>query len=279
MPRIAHTLPLLISDDRDLNMMATALTTLAQSDPGGLLVLFNQGLMQNEELLPILKSVNLHSIILGKGVNVGIPRSRQSCFEYIWTAYPDISYISEIHVDMFFPQDWINILISYLETHDEPMICPGIMTSSGELQPEYTVGISSGSIPFVDINKMYAVLKTFTYPGVTEGFVHPVIHRTEALKSVGGYDIRRLTGLQGYEDDSLLVGYRYYMGTRHNWLPKCYVKTRVYHATMAQRYKVSFSAQENLKGLISQYGIEGIKQLRHIYPQNEEYKMLLEQIR
>ncbi len=278
MPRIAHTLPLLIADEKDINMMLTALITLAESDPGGLLVLFNQGLIPNEELLPILKSVNLHSIILGNGDNVGIPRGRQSCFEYIWNAHPNISYISEIHVDMLFPKDWINVLVTYLENHDEPMICPGIMTSSGELHPEYTVGISSGGIPLGDINKMHAVLQAFTYPGVVEGFVHPVIHKAQALKSVGGYDTRFLTGLQGYEDDSLLLGYRYYMGTRINWLPKCCLKTRVYHATMAQRNKVKFTPDENLRGLISQYGVEGIKQLGNIYPHNEEFKMLLGKI-
>lgn len=275
MPRIAHTIPLLITNERDIDMMVAALTSLAASDPGGLLILFNQGVMPNEELLPILKSVNLHSIILGKGVNVGIPRGRQNCFEYIWTAYPNIAYISEIHVDMLFAKDWINVLVSYLESHDEPMICPGIMTSNGELQPECKVGINAGSIPLSDINKMYAVLGAFTYPGVVEGFVHPVIHKAQALKTVGGYDTGLLTGLQGYEDDSLLLGYRYYMGTRINWLPKCCVKTRVYHATLAQRYKVNFTPHENLRGLISQYGIEGIKQLGYIYPNNEEYKRLL----
>lgn len=278
MPEVAHTMPLLVLDESDLIMGQACLSALSKSDPGGLLVLYNQGRLASEDLLTILNQYNLHAVILGAGTNIGIPRGRQACFKYIWHHFPEVKFISEIHADMLFPKNWIKVLVNYLESNDEPMICPGIMTSQGELHPEYKSGFRKDE-GFGSLESLNKYLASLTYDAVIEGFVHPVLHRADTLKAIGGYDTRFLTGLQGYEDDSLLLAYRYYMGIRNNWRPKCCVKTRVYHATLAQRVKVGFDQNENLKGLINKYGIEGIKELSHIYPRNQEFLEILEAFR
>ncbi|MGE5405051.1 MAG: hypothetical protein ACM3PP_08930 [Candidatus Saccharibacteria bacterium] len=278
MPEIAHTMPLMVTSNEDLAMLSTCLSSLARSDPGGLLVAYNQGLLDNAQLAAYLSHFNLNTVILGTGRNVGIPRGRQICFEYLWSFHPEVTFISEIHVDMFFPLNWVSELTGVLKKYDEPMICPGILTSQGALHPETLETMVPGPLPLADQEHMLAILNKLAYPAFLRGFVHPVIHRAEALKAIGGYDISFLTGKQGYEDDSLLIGYRYYMGTRSNWVPKCCTNVRVYHATLAQRTSVIENFDLNLQGLIRQYGIQGIRELTKIHCLNQSFVSLLEQL-
>jgi hypothetical protein len=179
---------------------------------------------------------------------------------------------------MIFTSDWADIIIDYLEKHDEPMLSPGIITRFGELHPENR-GIKSIEIP-QRYDEILALLSNNIKNEVCEGFVHPVIHKAEILKTIGGYDMRFLKGKQGYEDDSILLGYRYYMGTRSNWRPKALLSTRVFHDTLAQRMKMENIYQEtnkNLDGLVEQYGVYGLLQLSSIH-NNKEFKRIAESI-
>ena len=136
-------------------------------------------------------------------------------------------------------------------------------------------------IPLGNEELMNDLLNQLTFDKVVEGFVHPVLHRSEVLKAVGGYDTRFLQGKQGYEDDSLLIGYRYYLGTKINWKPKCLLKTRVYHATLAQRISLidkNQDFQKNLRGLIYQYGVKGLMELSSIYEDNNHFKEIADQL-
>ena len=64
---------------------------------------------------------------------MGTAIGRQKCFEYIWELMPDTEYISEIHPDMVFVPHWEDPLVDYLESHDEPLICCGILDKNGSL--------------------------------------------------------------------------------------------------------------------------------------------------
>ncbi|KJS21270.1 MAG: hypothetical protein VR72_10965 [Clostridiaceae bacterium BRH_c20a] len=282
MDQVVHTIPFLVRNQNDLELAKMCLGSLTQSDPNGIVVLYNQGILNNGELEFLLKNFNLRFIVLGKAVNIGISQGRMACFQYIWTQLPDTKFISEVHVDMFFPKDWLAELVRFLEdNNDEPMVCPGILTSRGELHPEEKERTIITDIPLSNQEYMYNMLINLTYEKVLEGFVHPVLHRAEALLAVGGYDTRFLQGKQGYEDDSLLIGYRYYLGTKNNWKPKCCLKTRVYHATLAQRTSLADKNQDfekNLKGLVYQYGIKGLMELSSIYQENSHFREVIVQL-
>jgi len=275
--RIIHTMPLMIRSEplntEDLTMAYACFESLALSDDV-LVIIYNQGGLSNDQLNQICSSFQLTAIILGEGENIGIAPARQRCFEYIWKHYSDTDYISEIHVDMVFPPNWHAPLIDYLDINDEPMISPGIITITGELQPlgQYTI------IPST-YRELITHLESLSVEEVHTGFVHPVIHRASALQSVGGYDTQFLRGKQGYEDDSLLLGYVYYMGTKNKWRPKCYLKSWVYHATMAQRMslpdkQVDFSLNE--KGLFQQYGVYGLRRLCEIHSNSDGFKTIID---
>lgn len=271
-----HTLPLFIreaSQAEDLNMTLQCLQSL-QLSQDHLVILYNQGFLTNEELALWLATHGItETVILGDGVNAGIAKGRQACFEYIWEHYPEVQYISEIHVDMMFPPDWSVPLTDYLSEHEEPIVSPGILTAFGELQPlgrSMELPVTMEGI----ISALSAIPKENT---VIEGFVHPVIHRSKVLQEIGGYDARFLRGKQGYEDDSLLLGYCYYMGNRCNWKPKCCLRSWVYHATMAQRMSlpdklVDFAVNE--QGLFEQYGAYGFKRLSQIYNHSDSFNHL-----
>lgn len=280
--QVIHTIPFLIRTLDDLKLAEVCLDSLAKSDPNGLVVLYNQGVLTNKELEKFLKEFNLQFTVIGEGVNIGIGQGRMACFQYIWTEFSNIEFISEIHIDMFFPQNWVKELICFLEKNTwEPMICPGILTSKGELHPEKKEKRMVKEIPFGNEEHMNDLLDKLTFDKVVEGFVHPVLHRSEILKAVGGYDTRFLQGKQGYEDDSLLIGYRYYLGTKINWKPKCLLKTRVYHATLAQRASLidkNQDFQKNLRGLIYQYGVKGLMELNSIYEDNNHFKEIAAQL-
>lgn len=282
MEKVIHTLPFLVTTEDDLLLVARCFQSLAASCPQGFVVLYNQGGLTNEELGKFLQKFNLQFFILGDGINIGIAQGRMACFQYIWSHFPDCPYISEIHVDMFFPKGWLEGLINFLiANEDEPMICPGILTSQGELHPEQKEKTVITDIPLDNPEKMHNLLNNLVTDRVLEGFVHPVLHRAEVLKAVGGYDTDFLRGKQGYEDDSLLLGYRYYQGLKNDWKPKCYTKVRVYHATLAQRLTLTGIKRDfeiNLQGLIYQYGVQGLRELSRIYNENRHFQAVIEQI-
>lgn len=272
---VAHTMPFMITNHSDINMATNCFKSLSSSTTDSILIIYNQGNMSNENLEKLLKNFKLNYVILGEGYNVGIPAARQCCFKYIWNNFSGIKYISEIHVDMIFTSNWVDIIISYLENHDEPMLSPGIITNFGEMHPENR-GNKSIEIP-QSYEEILTLLSNNISNEICEGFVHPVIHKSEVLKTIGGYDIRFLKGKQGYEDDSILLGYRYYMGTRSNWRPKTILSTRVFHYTLAQRLKMENIYQEtnrNLGGLVDQYGAYGLLQLSLIHDNNKFEKIV-----
>lgn len=276
MNQVIHTIPFFIRNLDDLKLAEICLGSLAESHPQGIVVLYNQGILTNKELEGFLKDYDLRFFVIGEGANIGIGQGRMACFRHIWENFSDTKFISEIHIDMFFSQNWVKELIHFLETNSqEPMVCPGILTSQGELHPDKKGKITVTEVPFDNEELMKALLNQLTLDKVVEGFVHPVIHRSEALKAVGGYDTRFLPGKQGYEDDSLLIGYRYYLGTKSNWKPKCLLKTRVFHATLAQRMSLADKNDDfrkNLRGLIYQYGVKGLLELNSIYEDNNHLK-------
>jgi len=276
--KLIHTMPLFIHKnphefESNLKLAKRCFESLAQSKENRIVV-YNQGCLPNEVITNMLKSYGVSPIILGNGSNVGIPKARQTCFQYIWDQYPEIEFISEVHLDMIFPKNWYTPLIDFLSKSDEPMVSPGILTISGEMQP---LG-NFVEIP-EDTSELISLLAKWVRDEVHERFVHPVIHKSQILKEVGGYDTQFLKGKQGYEDDSLLLGYLYYMGTRTNWRPKCYLKSFVYHAGMAQRMSLpdkSIDFDLNEKGLIKQYGAYGLKQLSHIHENSSSFKLILD---
>lgn len=275
--RIIHTLLFMIRKDffeEDLIMAGKCFETLSFSEENTV-VIYNQGFLSNDELEGFLAPYNINYHILGDGFNIGIPQARQTCFEYIWDVYPDVPYISEIHLDMIFPANWYTELITYLEENDEPLISPAIITKSGEIAPS---GNGNFSLP-EQLDDLLILLKDVCKDEVVKGFVHPVIHRTSALKSIGGYDVVFLSGKQAYEDDSLLLGYYYFIGTRNNWYPKVCFKSVVYHAYLGQRLTLEDLKEEqrkNLEGLLSQYGARGFKHLTelHILDSKDHFQQL-----
>lgn len=245
-------------------MAEMCLSTLAQSKENNI-VIYNQGPLSNEEVMAFASKFRIVTTVIGSGTNIGIPRGRQSCFEHIWDNINQVKYISEIHLDMKFPSDWYQPLIEFLDSSDEPMISPGIVTRFGEMQPD---GSNHQHVPLADVDGFVNSLSKLTSDRIEIGFVHPVIHKSDILREIGGYDHHFLHGKQGFEDDSLLLGYLYYMGTRTHWQPKCYLKSRVYHASMAQRTTLENFKSEiqlNLQGLMKQYGAYGFKHLARVH--------------
>ncbi|MGO4790974.1 hypothetical protein AB4124_26555 [Paenibacillus sp. 2KB_20] len=278
--KIIHTLPVMIRSecfrDDDLSMARACFESLRSSEDH-LVVLYNQGCLSNDNLRALLTSCGLSAVILGDGENIGIARARQTCFEYIWKHHRDVEYISEIHVDMVFPRNWYVPLLDFLANSDEPMISPGIVTMYGELQPSGLDAVT----PDDQEAELITLLGELKRDEVVEGFVHPVVHKARILREIGGYDTQFLRGKQGYEDDSLLLSYYYYMGTRTNWRPKCYLKSWVYHATMAQRMTLPDKHKEfalNEEGLIRQYGAYGLMRLSNIHRNPSAFDNLLQKI-
>ncbi|TVX93122.1 glycosyltransferase family 2 protein [Paenibacillus agilis] len=277
MSTIIHTLPLLIRsspyDQLDRSMLKQCLQSLSFSEQP-VVVIYNQGSMSNDELAQLCQSIGLPFHLLGSENNIGIAQARQKCFEFIWENYPHTDFISEIHVDMIFPPNWYQPLIDYLKESEEPLISPGILTAEGALQPLGT----HTEVP-TSYDQVCSLLSSCSQTGVMNAFVHPVIHRASILRVIGGYDTRFLRGKQGYEDDSLLLGYLYYMGLRSNWRPKCCLASWVYHATLAQRMSLPnkhLHFAQNEQGLIEQYGANGLQHLQRIYPDSTIFQQLLD---
>jgi len=100
---------------------------------------------------------------------------------------------------------------------------------------------------------------------IVPGFTHPCIHNLDILREIGGFDPIFLQGKQAFEDDSLLLGYHYYYGTKANWKPKVNYQTVVYHEIGGQRYDSSDGIMINFEGLVRQYGAMGIKRLANLH--------------
>lgn len=245
----------------DMKMVQDCFFSLQQSEEK-VIVIYNQGCLTNSEIRELLVPYHVNPIIIGDGGNIGIAQARQACFEYIWNNFSEVPFICEIHVDMVFPVNWYQPLIEFLENSDEPLISPGVFALDGKLYPENkSAGVEE--IPS-EHAALCTLLEKLKKNELREGFLNPVIYKSNVLKEVGGYDCRFLKGKQGYEDDSLLLGFLYYMGTRTQWTPKCNLKSWIYHATGGQRMTIPGKEKEfalNLNGLFCQYGANGFRQL------------------
>ena len=150
------------------------------------------------------------------------------------------------------------------------MVSPGIVTSSGELRP------LGAFILLPDTPEgICETLQRLPREGTADGFVHPVVHRADILRKIGGYDPRFLSGKQGYEDDSL-AGHALLHGNP-NEMEAEVLESWVYHATMARRMSlpdkyIDFSKNEN--GLFHQYGAYGLRELADIHHGSEGFLQL-----
>ncbi|MDR2650637.1 MAG: hypothetical protein LBB94_13120 [Clostridiales bacterium] len=261
--KLVHTLLLFLRDDRrdeDVSMASKALRSLEKSG-SKTVVVYNQGFWEREEAEDFLGRFDLDCVLIGSGENEGIVVGRQKCFEYIWQVLPDTEYISEIHMDMIFTENWDLPLINYLESTDEPVISCGIVDQNGAVS-----GLKQNleTLP-ADIEGLRECLNRWKRDLIIPGFTHPCIHKSNIMRAVGGYDARFMSGKQGFEDDSLLLGYYYYLGTKAGWKPKICCKSMVYHAVAGQRLTVSGNTAVNFSGLVKQYGLMGLKHLSELH--------------
>ncbi|NRD79497.1 hypothetical protein HPT25_19225 [Bacillus sp. BRMEA1] len=267
MKAVIHTMPVLIRNQDDLSMLITCLESLAKSEEHPMVILYNQGNLTNADLTNVIEPYIKKYHIIGAGKNDGIPFARQACFEYVWAHYPECIYLTEIHPDMIFSPHWTDPLQEFLETHpNEPCVCPGILTASGEWHP-YKKGIPITAIP-KSMDQLLTVLDEHKTAKVVEGFVHPVMHRSSDLKKIGGYQLSDLPGMQGYEDDYLLLSYFHILRLPATWKPKAYLQSCVFHYTMAQRMSlpnIEQEANKNLEGIIRRFGTQGLQDLKHIH--------------
>ncbi|MDR1559788.1 MAG: hypothetical protein LBS84_08865, partial [Clostridiales bacterium] len=261
--RLVHTLLLFLRDDRhseDIDMASKCLRSLEQS-ASKTVVVYNQGFWGREEAADFLSGFDLDCVLIGTGVNDGIVLGRQRSFEYIWRAMPDTAYISEIHMDMIFTGNWELPLVNYLDSTDEPVISCGIVDQNG-----YVSGLGKYPEPLPsDEEDLRRLMDSQKRDLIIPGFTHPCVHRSDILKAVGGYDTRFLAGKQGFEDDSLLLGYYYYLGAKAGWKPKICLGSMVYHAMAGQRLTVSGNTAVNFSGLVKQYGLMGLKRLSELH--------------
>lgn len=274
---LIYMLPFFLNNDGenfifDLKMANDFFKSLEKCDYN-LILIYNQGCFSNEELVYYLSNFNVNYEIIGIGKNDGITFSRYSMINYVKDKYPNTKYIAEVHVDMLFTPDWEKPLIEFLKKTGEPMVCPRIMSYQNN---SYKVmGKDENYILPDDINTKVKFMKALCEDKIDYGLVHPVIHNFSILKKINAYDINFLTGKQGYEDDSIILGYNYYLGTKESWWPKIYYKSCVYHRTIGQRNKINNfneDVEKNLIGLKLQYGAYGQKELSRIYLKNMEFE-------
>jgi hypothetical protein len=243
--------------EQDLIMTKECFESLSFSE-GVVLFIYNQGNLTNEEISSLVKPYEFEFYIIGSGKNVGIPKARYRLTKYILNNYPETEYIAEIHLDMIFMPNWHIPLINYLANTDEPIISPRIISNehSDFLIHDKRVPVDfSGSLQ-TRVNKLLSL----TENKLIYGFTHPAIHKVEALKNINYFDGGFLTAKQNFEDDSILLGYRYYMGTRVNWKSKCNLNSCVFHKIGAQRFRIEKNDDynKNLNGFIRQYGAYGM---------------------
>jgi adhesin HecA-like repeat protein len=256
--KLLHTLLFLVRENQqaeDLAMARALLDSLEKSTCRTVIV-YNQGYFTNDALAEYLSGFALDTHVIGDGTNAGIPAGRQSCFNFIWSHFPDTEYISELHLDMVLGSRWEDPLIDFLLSHDEPMICSGLVDSRGVMP------VLGKKVPLPSSFDLYDdFLISLREDKILHGLTHPCIHVSKILKEVGGYDPVFLKGKQCFEDDSLLLGYYYYYGTRANWHPKINFNSVAYHAVAGQRMSLHDSMLINYNGLVKQYGAMGIKTL------------------
>jgi len=261
--RLIHTLLFLFRQDnilQDITLAEACLKSLEKSTHKTVVV-YNQGFFSNDDLKAFLGRFNLNCIVIGNATNVGTVVGRQSCFEYIWANYPETMFISEIHLDMIFTHNWEDALVDYLENNDEPMISAGIVDQNGYLNflEKY---INKNQDEFENYDEF---LKSLACNNVVHGFTNPCIHVSKILQETGGYNAEFLKGKQCYEDDSMLLGYFYYYGTKVKWHPKVNYNSVVYHAVAGQRLGLFDSVLLNYNGLVKQYGAMGLKHLSELH--------------
>ncbi|MPN35332.1 hypothetical protein SDC9_182829 [bioreactor metagenome] len=160
-------------------------------------------------------------------------------------------------MDMVLTSRWEEPLVEFLCSHDEPVLSAGIVDKAGAMP---FLGREAGAVP-EDQEELERFLTGLRSDRVVHGFNHPCIHNARILRQVGGYDSRFLTGMQCFEDDSLLLGYYYYYGTKAGWHPKVNCNSVVYHAVALQRLDLKDSIMPNYNGLVKQYGAMGLKSL------------------
>lgn len=265
--KLVHTLLFLLRQENDRKLAYQCLHSLENSTYQTV-VIYNQGDLGNEELKNFLKPFHLDCHIIGDSTNVGTTVGRQKCFEYIWEKMPDTCYISELHLDMLFPPNWEEPLTGYLESNDEPLVSCGIVNKKGEM-------------PF--LNKHAELPEAIAqYPDflmelrtdrVVHGFTNPCVHVSHILKKTGGYNAAFLKGRQCFEDDSMLLGYYYYYGTKRGWYPKVNYNSVVYHEIAGQRMTAGGKSADNFNGMVKQYGVMGLKALSELHssPWHKKY--------
>ncbi len=261
--KLIHTLLFLIRNNfiiEDLELANRCLKSLEKSTYKTVVV-FNQGFWDNQTLENYLLQFDLNCFVVGNGINTGTVVGRQGCFNHIWEQFPQTDYISEIHLDMVLTNNWENPLIDYLEHHDdEPMISCGIVDQNGFLN-----FLNKYALPLPAPDSFDAYLAGLRQDSVVHGFTNPCIHKSHILKCTGGYDAHFLTGKQAFEDDSLLLGYFYYYGTKAAWKPKICYNSVIYHAVAGQRLEMRDSVMINYNGLVRQYGAMGLKHLSELH--------------
>ncbi len=275
--KLIHTLLFLIRERyaaEDAELAKKCLSSLEKSTYKTV-VIFNQGFWNREMLEEFVKPFDLNCIIIGDGVNMGTVVGRQSCFEAIWDGYPHTGFTSEIHLDMILTHNWEDVLVEYLESHDEPLISCGIVDQNGYM----SFLNKTAERPPLEADMMDDYLKGLRLDRIEHGFTNPCIHNATILKETGGYNSRFLTGKQAFEDDSMLLGYYYYYGTRAHWKPKVHYGSVVYHAIAGQRIGMNDSVMINYSGLVKQYGAMGLKHLSELHKSEWQVRYFGEQYR
>ncbi len=273
--KLIHTLLFMIREnhlDEDLALADQCLRSLEKGSYKTV-VIYNQGFWKREILEGFLKAYDLNCIVIGDGFNTGTVIGRQGCFNYIFKQYPDTQFVSEIHLDMILTTHWEDPLVTYLEENDEPLVSCGIVDQGGNLS--FLQKLVEPLPKDKDLIDDY--LSGLKQDSVVHGFTNPCIHKVEVLKATGGYNQRFLTGKQAFEDDSMLLGYYYYYGTRVNWKPKVNYNSVVYHAVAGQRLGMGDSVMVNYSGLVKQYGAMGLKHLSELHKSQWQVSFFSEQ--
>jgi len=274
--KLVHTLLFFLREntlDDDLARAEKCLKSLEKSRYKTIII-YNQGFWDNIQLENYLKSFRLDYLIIGTGVNVGIVAGRQNCFEKTWNNFLNAQFVSELHLDMVFTHYWEDPLVEYLSIHDEPVIGSGIVDKHGRMEFLNTIA----STPPINLSEMDDYLNRLKTDSIVHGFTHPCVHNLDILKKINGLDTNFLKGKQAFEDDSLLLGYHYFYGTRANWKPKVNYNTVVFHEIGGQRFDLTDSVMINFEGLVRQYGAMGLKQLACLHKNDWSVMFFTEQL-
>lgn len=270
-----HTLLFFLREDSEKEDLVRAENCLKSLEKSRYttVVVCNQGFWDNDRLAEYLKSFKLDIAIIGTGNNVGIPKGRSSCFEYVYEHFSNASYVSELHLDMIFTQFWEAPLVDFMNTYPEPVISCGIINKFGQMT---CLDPTPKTLPLHSPDAMHDFLMGLRTDSIIYGYTHPCIHRLSVLKEIGDYDTVLFKGKQAFEDDSLLLGYYYYYGTKANWRPKINYQSVVYHEYDGQRSALDDSATDyalNFQGLLTQYGLMGIKHCASLHAAQESKEL------